>query len=72
MNTLKGLRANRNAMVAVPTKPSFQWGNREVVNEEYRWRARRNSSRDTLTWVVFVLAVSLTVFVVCLIIDFLG
>ena len=54
-------------MIAIgATKPTPQWGNREVVSGEIKWRAHKSSWRNILIGAAIVL----TFFVLLLFLDF--
>jgi hypothetical protein len=55
-------------MISGPTKPTLQWGNREVVNGEIKWRAHKSSWKNILIGVAAILAF----FVLLLLLDFFG
>ena len=55
-------------MIAGPTKPTLQWGNREVVNGELKWRRHKSGWRSMLIGATIVAAF----FVFLILLDVLG
>lgn len=68
LNTLKCSRANGKSMIVGPSKPTPQWGSREVQNAEAKWRVHKSSWMNILIGAAIVL----TFFVLLLFLDFLG
>lgn len=55
-------------MIVGPSKPTPQWGSREVQNAEAKWRVHKSSWMNILIGAAIVL----TFFVLLLFLDFLG
>ena len=56
-------------MITGPSKPTIQWGNREVVKEEVKWRIHSKSSwRNILILTMTILAFMVLLFLL----DFFG